>query len=261
MPMVSIFVRSLLFNAGFYLSLLVHMALAIPSFFLPRQVLFMLAKSWSHSMIWMLRVFCNIHVEFRGLDKIPKGPLLVAAKHQSAFETIALLPLFRQPLFILKRELTWIPLFGLFLLKAQMIPVNRGAGGRTLSKMTDLARERVRDDRQLIIFPEGTRRPVGAEPRYKFGVAQVYVDCGVPCLPAALNSGLFWPRRTFMRYPGTIVVEFLDIIPPGLSRDEFLARASDVIETATVRLVAEGRRERSRLIGDLAPLDEPAAGG
>jgi 1-acyl-sn-glycerol-3-phosphate acyltransferase len=150
-------------------------------------------------------------------------------------------------------------LFGLFLLKAQMIPVNRGAGVRTMSKMTALARERVRDDRQLIIFPEGTRRPVGAEPRYKHGVAQVYLDCGVRCLPVALNSGLFWPRRTFMRYPGTIVVEFLDIIPPGLSRDEFLSRASEAIETASAKLVEEGRRERARLIGDLAPLDEPVA--
>jgi 1-acyl-sn-glycerol-3-phosphate acyltransferase len=205
----------------------------------------------------MLREFCNIYVELRGLERIPKGPLLVAAKHQSAWETIALLPLFREPLFILKRELTWIPLFGLFLLKAQMIPVNRGAGVRTMTKMTGLARERVRDDRQLIIFPEGTRRPVGAEPRYKYGVAQVYVDCGVQCLPVALNAGLFWPRRTFLRYPGTIIVEFLEIIPPGLSRDEFLARARDVIETATARLVEEGRRERARLMGDLAPIDEP----
>jgi 1-acyl-sn-glycerol-3-phosphate acyltransferase len=100
--MISIFIRSAAFNAGFYLSLLVHMVLAIPSFFLPRQVLFMLAKSWARSMTWMLRVFCNISVEYRGLEKIPKGPLLVAAKHQSAFETIALLPLFREPLFILK---------------------------------------------------------------------------------------------------------------------------------------------------------------
>jgi 1-acyl-sn-glycerol-3-phosphate acyltransferase len=254
--MASIFLRSLAFNTGFYLSLLVHMALAIPSFFLPRQVLFALAKSWSHSMVWMLRVFCNIQVEFRGRERIPKGPLLVASKHQSAFETIGLLPLFRQPLFILKRELTWIPLFGLFLLKAQMIPVNRGSGARAMAKMTELARERVRGDRQLIIFPEGTRRPVGAEPRYKFGVAQVYVDCGVPALPVALNSGLFWPRRTFLRYPGTIVVEFLDLIPPGLSRDEFLARASEAIETATAGLVEEGRRERTRLMGDLVPFDE-----
>lgn len=255
--MISIFIRSLVFNVGFYLSLMVHMVLAIPSLFLPRQALFRVAKSWAHSMTWMLRVFCNIHVEYRGLDKIPKGPLLVAAKHQSAWETVALLPLFREPLFILKRELVWIPLFGLFLLKGQMIPVNRAAGGRALSKMTSLARERVRHDRQLIIFPEGTRRPVGAAPRYKYGVAQVYVDCGVRCLPVALNSGLFWPRRTFLRYPGTIIVEFLDLIPPGLSRDEFLTRASDVIETATAKLVAEGRLERARLIGDLAPLDGP----
>jgi 1-acyl-sn-glycerol-3-phosphate acyltransferase len=255
--MISIFIRSTAFNAGFYLSLLLHMVVAIPTFFLPRQALISVAKSWSHSMTWMLRVFCNIRVEYRGLEKIPKGPLLVVSKHQSAWETIALLPLFRSPLFILKRELTWTPLFGLFLLKAQMIPVNRGAGVRTMSKMTELARERVRGDRQLIIFPEGTRRPVGAEPRYKFGVAQVYVDCGVQCLPVALNSGLFWPRRTFMRYPGTIVVEFLDLIPPGLSRDEFLERAREAIETATAKLIDDGRRERARLIGDLAPADEP----
>jgi 1-acyl-sn-glycerol-3-phosphate acyltransferase len=259
--MVSIFIRSLLFNLGFYLSLAVHMVPATFAFVLPRQALFMCAKSWARSTIWMLWVFCNIRVEFRGLENIPKGSLLVAAKHQSAFETIALLPLFREPLFILKRELTWLPLFGQMLLKARMIPVNRGAGARTLTKMTELARERVRGDRQLIIFPEGTRRPVGAEPRYKFGVAQVYVDCGVPALPVALNSGLFWPRRTFLRYPGTIVVEFLDVIPPGLSRDEFIAQAQSMIETASDRLIAEGRRERARLIGDLAPLDEPAAGG
>jgi len=258
--MFSIFIRSAVFNAGFYLSLLVHMAVAIPTFFLPRQVLINLAKSWSHSMIWMLRVFCNINVEYRGLEKIPKGPLLVASKHQSAWETIALLPLFRQPLFILKRELTWTPLFGLFLLKAQMIPINRKAGAGTMSMMTSLARERVRNDRQLIIFPEGTRRPVGAKPRYKFGVAQVYVDCGVQCLPVALNSGVFWPRRTFLRYPGTVVIEFLDVIPPGLSRDEFLDRAREQIESATAKLVDEGRRERARLMGDLAPVDEPVAG-
>jgi len=255
--MVAIFFRSLAFNVGFYLSLLVHMVLAIPSFVLPKQVLFELAKSWARSMIWMLRVFCNIKVEYRGLENIPQGPLLVAAKHQSAWETIALLPLFRQPLFILKRELTWIPLFGLFLLKGQMIPVNRSSGARALSKMTELARLRVREDRQLIIFPEGTRRPVGAEPRYKFGVAQVYVDCGVQCLPVALNSGLFWPRRTFMRYPGTIIVEFLEVVPPGLSRDGFLARVSAAIEASTARLVEEGRSEQAQLLGALAPRSEP----
>ncbi|MEZ5765405.1 MAG: lysophospholipid acyltransferase family protein [Xanthobacteraceae bacterium] len=244
--MVPIFIRSLLFNIGFYLSLILHMIVALPAFLLPRQVLFELAKSWARSMNWMLRVFCNVRVEYRGMENIPEGPLLIAAKHQSAWETVGLLPLFRQPMYILKRELTWIPLFGLFLLKAQMIPVDRKAGMRALIRMTELARERVRGDRQLIIFPEGTRRPVGAEPNYKSGVSQVYVACGVQCLPVALNSGLFWPRRTFLRYPGTIVVEFLPLIPPGLSRKEFQNRVSEAIETATDRIVEEGRREQAR---------------
>ena len=246
---MSIYIRSLLFNIGFYLSLVVHILIAIPTFVLPRRALFKVANSWVHTTNWMLRAFCNIRVEYRGIDKIPSGPLLIASKHQSAWETIGILPLVQQPMYILKRELTWIPFFGWYLWKARMIPVNRGAGARTLTRMTGLARRRIRDGegRQLIIFPEGTRRPVDAGPHYKFGVAQVYVDCGVPCIPAALNSGLFWPRRTFLRYPGTLVVEFLDVIPPGLSRDEFLRKIEGVVETATARLVDEGRREQARL--------------
>ena len=101
----------------------------------------------------------------------------------------------------------------------------------------------------MIIFPEGTRRPVDAEPNYKTGIAQIYVDCGVPCLPVALNSGLFWPRRTFMRYPGTLVVEFLDPLPPGLKRKDFVARISTVIEAATNRLVEAARAEQAQLFG------------
>ena len=101
----------------------------------------------------------------------------------------------------------------------------------------------------MIIFPEGTRTAVDAPPNYKTGVAQVYVDCGVTCLPVALNSGLFWPRRTFMRYPGTLVVEFLDPLPPGLTRQQFIARVSTVIEAATNRLVAAGRQEQAQLFG------------
>jgi len=107
----------------------------------------------------------------------------------------------------------------------------------------------VRHGRQLIIFPEGTRTAVDAPPQYKTGIAQIYVDCGVNCLPVALNSGLFWPRRTFMRYPGTLVVEFLDPLPPGLSRREFIARVSTVIEDASQRLVAAGRAEQAQLFG------------
>ena len=162
-----------------------------------------IAKWWGQSSIWLVRVICNIKVEFRGLEKIPSGPLIVAAKHQSMWETFALLQFFDTPLYILKRELKWIPFFGWYLIKADMIEVNRGAGGRALVDMARRAGEEVRRGRQLIIFPEGTRTAVGAPPHYKTGVAQIYVDCDVPCLPVALNSGLFWPRRTFLRYPGT----------------------------------------------------------
>jgi len=98
-----------------------------------------------------------------------------------------------------------------------------------------------------VIFPEGTRRPVGAPPHYKTGVGLIYTNCAVPCLPVALNSGLFWPRRTFMRYPGTLVVEFLDPLPPGLPRDQFLERVQTVIEAATNRIVAAGQAEQAKL--------------
>jgi 1-acyl-sn-glycerol-3-phosphate acyltransferase len=247
--MFLIFLRSLVYNVLFYLMLAFWIIVAIPTFVMPRSSIMSIARAWARSSIWLLRVVCNVRVEYRGLEKIPKGPLLVASKHQSMWETFALLQFFDQPLYILKRELTLIPFFGWYLIKAGMIAVDRRAGGRALLKMVRQASEAVRRGRQLIIFPEGTRRPVGAPTQYKPGVAQLYASCRVNCLPVALNSGLFWPRRTFMRYPGTLVVEFLDPVPPGLARDEFLTRISAVIEDATVRLVEVARREQEQLFG------------
>ena len=247
--MLLIFLRSLVYNVLFYLMLAFWIIVAIPTFVMPRSSIMSIARAWARSSIWLLRVVCNVKVEYRGLEKIPKGPLLVASKHQSMWETFALLQFFDQPLYILKRELTLIPFFGWYLIKAGMVAVDRGAGGRALLKMVRQASEAVRRGRQLIIFPEGTRRPVGAPPQYKPGVAQLYASCRVNCLPVALNSGLFWPRRTFMRYPGTLVVEFLDPMPPGLARDEFLTRISAMIEDATVRLVEAARSEQEQLFG------------
>lgn len=247
--MASIFVRSLIYNVLFYLVLVALVIVALPTFVMPRRALLTVAGWWAKTSNFLLRVICNTRVEFRGVEKIPKGPLIVAAKHQSMWETFSFLPLFDQPLYILKRELLWIPVFGQCLLKADMIAVDRSSGFRALKNMTRRAAEEVRRGRQLIIFPEGTRRPVGAPPQYKHGVGQIYVGCGVPCLPVALNSGLFWPRRTFMRYPGTIVVEFLDPLPPGLSRDAFNARIAAMIEEASTRLAEDGRKEQARLFG------------
>jgi 1-acyl-sn-glycerol-3-phosphate acyltransferase len=247
--MALIFLRSLVFNVLFYFFLVLWILFAIPTFLMPRKAILTVAAWWAKSNILLMRLICGTKVEFRGVEKIPQGPLIVAAKHQSMWETFALLQFFDQPLYILKRELKFIPFFGWYIMKAAMIDVERAAGARALKDMVKRAGGAVREGRQLIIFPEGTRRPVEAPPHYKHGVAQVYKDSGVACLPVALNSGLFWPRRTFMRYPGTLVVEFLDLLPPGLSRDEFIDRVRDAIEGATDRIVKDAREEQAKLFG------------
>ena len=249
--MVAIFLRSLVFNVLFYLAFLFWVVVALPTFLMPRSATMRVAIWWASTVNLMMRLICNIEVEFRGLEKIPTGPLVVASKHQSMWETISLLRFFEAPFFAIKRELKFIPIFGLFLIKTNMIAIDRSAGGRALIKMARRAAEEVRRGRQFVIFPEGTRTAPGAPPQYKSGIALIYADCGVPCLPVALNSGLFWPRRTFMRYPGTLVVEFLDPLPPGLPRDEFLARLKAAIEETSDRLVAAGRAEQAQLFGGL----------
>jgi 1-acyl-sn-glycerol-3-phosphate acyltransferase len=234
-----ILIRSLIFNALFYLNTLVWLLIGLPMFFLPYRGTIWVAKSWGRISVVLLRV-AGIKFELRGAEKIPAGALIVASKHQSAWETFALLPLFDNPVFILKRELEWIPFFGWLLIKGRMVPVNRRAGSQALVEMTERARVELGRVRQLIIFPEGTRRPAGAEPRYKYGVAHLYAAAGVPCLPVALNSGVFWPRRrSLMLKPGTVVVEILDPIMPGLDKDVFFRRLQDAIEPASARLIAE----------------------
>jgi 1-acyl-sn-glycerol-3-phosphate acyltransferase len=174
--------------------------------------------------------------------------MIVAAKHQSFLETFALVTVFRDPVFILKRELTWIPFFGWCLMKMRMIPVDRGGKARALAQVTKRAKTELRENgRQLLIFPEGTRRAPGAPPAYKFGVAHIYGELGLPCVPVALNSGLYWPRRKFLRRPGTIRIEILPPIAPGLDKASFHALIQERIETASDRLLALGRAELAAL--------------
>jgi 1-acyl-sn-glycerol-3-phosphate acyltransferase len=139
----------------------------------------------------------------------------------------------------------WIPIFGWLMKKGRMVPVDRSAGSQALIAMTQRAKFEIARNRQLIIFPEGTRRPAGAEPRYKHGVAQLYAMEGVPCVPIALNSGLFWPRRSILRHPGTVVIEVLEPIMPGLDREKFFERLKEAIETATARLIADAHAKSS----------------
>jgi 1-acyl-sn-glycerol-3-phosphate acyltransferase len=243
---VLVILRSAVFNVLFYLNLLVYFVIAIPTVAMPRLAIVKLATLWGLTNNWLLRVVCGIKVDYRGIEKIPPGALLVAAKHQSSWETFALLWLFSDPAFILKRELLWLPFFGWYATKAGMIPVDRGRRGQALAGMAERARVELARGRQIVIFPEGTRRAPGAEPSYKYGIAHLYGETGISCLPIALNSGLFWPRRSFLRYPGTIVAEILDPIPPGLSKADFAARLQQDIEAATARLIAEGERELAK---------------
>lgn len=236
----SILARSLLFNALFYANLLVHMVVALPTLALPYPALRPFIRSYARSSLWLLRVICGTKVSWRGTENIPAGSCIVACKHQSAWETFALYAVLDDPIYILKRELMWIPLFGWYTWKADLIPVDRSAGMAALARMTARAQRALAGPRprQLVIFPEGTRRAPGAAPSYKPGIVHLFARAGVACVPAALNSGLFWPRRSLQRLPGTIVVEFLPPIPPGFDRAGFLVRLQDAIEKASAQLIA-----------------------
>ena len=242
----NIVLRSLVFNLLFYLITVIYMIAAFPAVLLPRHAMLGVAKIWGRTHLWLLRRICGITVEWRGLDHIPKGPLLVASKHQSTWETFALIPLFADPTFIVKRELFFVPIFGWYMWTADMIPINRRGGAPALAAMMRRAVRELGRGRQIIIFPEGTRRAVGAEPAYKFGVARLYAQTGAACLPIALNSGLVWPRRSWRRQPGVVRVEILEVIPPGLEPQQFFAQLMHTIETASARLIAEGSAPRRR---------------
>ena len=233
--------RALLFNVLFYVTTTLFVVLGSPLLLAPRRWAMAAFAIHARFELFLLRLIVGTKYEVRGAEKLPDGPCLVASKHQSAWETFGLIPLFRDPALLMKRELFYIPFHGWFSCKFEMIPVDRDKGPIALRRMLREARKRVEAGREIIIFPEGTRRAPSAPPDYKTGVVLLYEALGVPCVPVALNSGLFWPRRSLLRRPGTIVVEFLDPIPAGLGKAEFLHRLEATIEGASNRLLAEAR--------------------
>jgi 1-acyl-sn-glycerol-3-phosphate acyltransferase len=253
---LTIVLRSLLANLAFYVVIIGWMIALIPTFVLPRRFFLAGAKAWGRFNIRLLRWLVGTRTEIRGLELIPPGGLLVASKHQSLFETFALLTIFDDPAYVLKRELRWIPLFGWLTMKAEQIPVDRGGGSAALSALNKRVSEETERGRQIIIFPEGTRRAPGAPPAYKYGIVHLYESVAVPCLPVALNSGVHWPRRSFLRWPGTLVIEILPPLPAGMARDEILPTLQERIETATNRLVAASQRE----LGVAVTAGAPSAG-
>ncbi|VAW02792.1 Acyl-CoA:1-acyl-sn-glycerol-3-phosphate acyltransferase [hydrothermal vent metagenome] len=236
-------VRSLVFNLVFYLNLIVFLVCGVMFFFTPRKWSIRALQTWAQVSLWWMRIIVGTTYEVRGLENIPEGGCLLIGKHQSFWETFALLTMVDDPAIVLKRELTYIPVFGWFALKFEMIAVDRGAAASALRNMVKSAKKALAQGRQIMIFPEGTRKAPGAEPDYKPGAAALYLSLKIPAVPFGLNSGLYWPRRKFMRYPGTIIIEFGPPIPADLKRKEFSPLAQEAIEGITDRLVQEGREK------------------
>ncbi len=234
-----ILLRSLIFNICFYLLLFALMIIGLPLLLMRWQIVQAWARLWARLSLVLLDRICHLKVEFRGLAHLPKGAALIAPKHQSALETFALLVVVEDFTFVHKRELSFLPLFGWYLWGTRQIAINRAQRRSALADVIKGARKIFAENRRLLIFPEGTRQPVGAPPNYKAGVAHIQADTGVVCIPVALNSGLFWPRRHFRKHPGTVVIEFLEPIAPGLGKAKFMRLLEERIESATNRLVAE----------------------
>jgi 1-acyl-sn-glycerol-3-phosphate acyltransferase len=226
-------VRSALFLLWFLAVTTLLSLVFLPVLLLPRAATVWLARLWSRATFWGLKIFAGIDWEIRG--EVPRGAVLVAAKHMSMWDTMALYLALDAPATVLKRELLRIPFYGWFLWKATAIAIDRRGGARSLRKMAVAARSVLAEGRPILIFPEGTRKKPGAAPDYKPGVAGLYSMLDVPCVPVALNSGVYWTG--FRKRPGTIVLEFLEPIAPGLARGAFMTLLEQRIEGATAALL------------------------
>ena len=229
--------RSILFVALFYVwSVIVAVGLS-PFLLGPRSWAMELMRVWARGIIWLLRVVCDIKVEVRGKEHMPKGAALVAPKHHCMFDVFAQFAYLPDACFVMKKELTWIPFFSWWGMRAKMIVVDRAGHSTALRKLIRDSKERFAENRQLLIFPEGTRSVPGAPADYKPGIAALYREIDVPVHPVATNAGVHWPKHGFMRKPGTIVFEYLEPIAPGLTRAEFMRLLQDRIETASTKLL------------------------
>ena len=230
-------IRSLLFTAWLYLAMAVVAIGLSSALLLPHGYAMGVIRIWARVVLFGLRWIAGVKVEFRGLEHRPVGQALLAGKHQGMLDIAVPFVMLDDPCVVMKKELSVLPFIGWFSWKTRMIAVDRSAGSAALKGMVKQARVRLSEGRQILIFPEGTRTAPGAAPDYKPGIAALYRDLDVPCVPVATNSGVHWPAHGFRRYPGTVVYEFLPAIPAGLKRAEFMARLEADIEAASNALL------------------------
>ncbi|MBL27025.1 MAG: 1-acyl-sn-glycerol-3-phosphate acyltransferase [Rhodospirillaceae bacterium] len=246
-----IVLRSLIFNVVFFGGTTVFAIAMLPTLILPRRALVVSGKLWSRRVVAMLRLIVGMRVEIRGREHIPQGGALVAAKHQSALDTIVMPMILDDAACALKRELIFIPVYGWYLLKARQIVIDRSGRARALKRLVHDAAEAIAAGRPVVIFPQGTRVAPGEDRPYLPGLMAIYARLGQPVTPVAVSSGLFWGRRSFIKRPGTVVFEFLPPIPSDLGRAAFAEALETRIESATSALAreAESRAETGPFIG------------
>ena len=231
------YIRSVLFNTQMYAMMAVLAVVFFPFALFSRDWALRACHTWCRWVVWTARWMVGLRVDVRGTP--PTGPALVAAKHQSFFDIIVIFGAVPMGRFIMKRELLFAPILGQYALRIGCVPVNRGKRGQAIAKMVEDVSRGLRRPGQLIIYPQGTRVAPGTKRPYKIGTSILYEQLGQTCAPVATNIGVFWPKRGVLRKPGLAVVEFLDPIPPGLTREEFLRRLEHEIETRSDALMAE----------------------
>lgn len=244
--MIGLGLRSFLFNVGWYAGTTIIAIVGAPILLMPRRFVVAWSLFWIDFCLWWLRVTCRLTHRVSGRENMPTGPVIFACKHQSSWETLAFSRLFPRAATVMKRELVLIPVVGWAMARVGNIAVERGDGSKALRGLVKQAKATLADGRSILIFPEGTRVAVGDEKPYQVGTAALYRQLGVPVVPVALNSGLFWGRRKFIKRPGVIDVEILPAIPPGLGREAFMTTLRERIEGATDRLVAAAREREQR---------------
>ncbi|HYD89413.1 MAG TPA: lysophospholipid acyltransferase family protein [Vitreimonas sp.] len=233
--------RSFIFAVWLYASMAFVGLVLWPFVLMDDRHVYTALRWWSHATLWGLRWIIGARVSFEGLENVPEGGALVAMKHQSMLDTIVPSLFLKKPTYVYKAELGATPVMGAYLKKNQ-IAVDRGGHAKALKSVVRGAREAVAKGRQVLIFPEGTRQPLGAAPDYKPGIAAMYKDLGVPVTPVALNTGLIWKPKGLMRSPGHVTFKVLPPIPAGLPRDEFMRELERVIESESEALLPPEKR-------------------
>lgn len=241
-----LWLRSAIFNALFFAWNGIVLVLSLPLALVPRSAMLRSARLITAGSNTLLKYVIGLTYEVRGDLSLLQQPVIVACKHQSAWDTFIFYRLARDPAYVMKKELMLIPVYGWLARKQRMIPIDRKAGAGALRGLLRAAEQALAERRQIVIFPQGTRMAPGARAPYQPGVAALYSRLGVPVVPIALNSGCFWPRRSFVKFPGRMVLELLEPIPPGLPKARFLAELEQRIESATARLETEAQRAAER---------------